>query len=249
MDSEKSQILLAGSLAASVLLIVIGYFIWSLIKHQKNYIRISQRNILAELSLLERDRMRVAADLHDELSPLLTAVKFQVDSIQPMDEDDRQTIITSKHQIDMLAQRMREISRDLMPASLTRKGLIAALNDYFSMIRKGNGMKIIFRHETSVELPEEKRINCYRIIQEITHNTIKHAAATEYLVQLTEEKGVLKLVCEDNGRGFDYESTLASAAGMGLRNITSRAALITSDFRVTSIKGRGTQYTFDIPLT
>lgn len=248
MDPQQTKIYTAVIIACIIVGIIITFFVISLVQHQRRYIRVSRKNILAELSVLEKDRMRVAADLHDELSPILTAVKFQVDSIETINAEDKQTLVTTKEQLDNLASRLREISKDLMPASLTRKGLVPALEEYFRLTGKAHGIRIAFTHNITTELPEDKRINCYRIIQEITHNTVKHAKANTLLVQLTEKNNVLHVHCEDNGTGFHYDKTVQEESGLGLRNIRSRADIISENFNVVSIIGKGTQYNFDIPL-
>lgn len=248
MDPEKTKILTAVLIASFILAVVLGYFIASLIRYQRRFILATKKNVLAELSVLEKDRIRIAADLHDELFPVLTAIKFQVDSVDAPNSEDAATLSAAREQLDQLSVRMREITKDLMPATLTRKGLIQGLQEFFTLIQKAYGIRIAFTHDISPEIPEDKRINCYRIIQEITHNTVKHARASTLLVRLRQEGNTLEVLCEDNGTGFDYEKAIAATTGLGLRNIRSRAMIISDNFTVYSVPGKGTQYRFDIPL-
>lgn len=248
MHSQEKQIYTAIIVSFIIIAIIVGYFIISLIRHQRRIVAANKRNFLAELTLLEKDRMRIAADLHDELCPVLTAVKFQVDSIDAVDEYDKQAIATSKQQIDFLSRRLRGISHDLMPATLTRKDLVTALQEYFNLIGNASGLKICFTHQLTSELPQDISINCYRIIQEITHNALKHAKATELLIRLNEKNNKLEVLCEDNGVGFNYNELIAKGTGLGLRNIKGRVDMISNNFNVFSVLGKGTQFTFDIPL-
>lgn len=248
MDPEKTKIFTAVLTASIILAIVIGYFIASLIRYQRRFVSATKKNVLAELSVLEKDRIRIAADLHDELFPVLTAIKFQVESVAASNGEDAATLTGARDQLDRLSVRMREITKDLMPATLTRKGLIQGLQEFFSLIQKAYGIRIAFTHDITSEIPEDKRINCYRIIQEITQNTVKHARASTYLVRLQQDGNILRVLCEDNGQGFDYDRLLAEGSGLGLRNIRSRAMIISDNFTVHSVPGKGTQYRFDIPL-
>jgi two-component system, NarL family, sensor kinase len=248
MDPSKAKIFTAVLTACIIIGIIITYFIISLIRQQRRYVQATRRNLLHEIALLEKDRMRIAADLHDELSPVLSAVKFQVDSVDTADANDQQALDTSKSQVDFLASRLREIARDLMPASLAKKGLYIALTEFLDAVQKGSGLRIIFEYELAQELPGDKRINLYRLIQEITHNTVRHAQATTLLIQLKQHQNVVSVLCEDNGRGFSYHKQLAEDNGLGLRNIKARADIIGINFSASSVKGKGTQYTFHIPL-
>jgi two-component system, NarL family, sensor kinase len=248
MDPAQTKIYIAVLTACIIIGIIIAYFIISLIRHQRRYVQATRRNVLAEISLLEQDRMRIAADLHDELAPVLSAVKFQIDSVDTADATDQEVLNTSKSQVDFLAVRLREIAKDLMPAALSKKGLSVALNEFFDGIRKGSRLNIIFKYEVLTEIPADQRINLYRIIQEITHNTIKHANATSFLVQIIQTNNIINVLCEDNGRGFNYNKLSGENTGLGLRNIKGRADIIGSNFSVKSVIGKGTQYTFDIPL-
>ena len=248
MDPQEAKFYSAVILASCIIGALIVLFVYSFIRQQRRYLATTRKNILTELTLLEKDRMRIAADLHDELSPVLSAVKFQVISIEPVDPADQEIIETTKKQIDETIQRLRGISKDLMPPALTRNGLVPALQDFFQIITRAHGLPIIFECDANVEIVEDKRINIYRIIQEITHNTVKHSNASKLLVNFKEKGNSLKIVCEDNGRGFDYKKKLSEEGGLGLRNIRGRATLVSNNFQINSVHGKGTQYTLDIPL-
>jgi signal transduction histidine kinase len=192
--------------------------------------------------------MRTAADLHDELFPLLTAAKWQMDAIQGGNEEEKSSITTSIQYIDTDAARLREIARDLMPVALSTYGLQAALEDFFSIVQKAARIKITFNYKVQSTFTDDQKINCYRIIQEIMQNTIKHAAASQLLISINETKDVVKVICEDNGKGFNYDSMLQKSSGFGLKNIKNRADIISNNFNVLCVPGKGTQYSFDISL-
>jgi len=142
---------------------------------------------------------------------------------------------------------MREISFDLMPTSLIRKGLPAALNEFIEYCNKSNELGIRFQYE-EVKLSEQQAINLYRIIQEIIHNTIKHAKASEILIELRRDKGAIVLATRDNGIGFNYDNRSKESTGQGLRNLLSRTEIIGGKMFFESGKGKGTTYIFEIPI-
>ena len=246
MDAKETSFYNAVLIVCGVLGVIIGYFIISIIRQQRRSIRLYKQSIETEITTLETERARMAADLHDEVGPILSGIKLRMSSFDlhnAADEDVRRT--TNEH-IDKLITRMREISFDLMPTSLIRKGLAAALNEFIEYCSKSSALDIRFQYE-QVELTEVQSINLYRVIQEIIHNAIKHARATEMLIELRREKGLIVLAAKDNGIGFDYEEKAKESRGLGLNNLLRRTELIGGKMYFESKKGKGTTYIFEIP--
>ena len=86
----------------------------------------------------------------------------------------------------------------------------------------------------------------YNLVQELIHNIIKHARASEVIIQLLREEQVVSLYVEDNGKGFD---TATAYAGNGLKNMQSRAAAMQAILRITSIAGAGTTVLLEKQVT
>jgi signal transduction histidine kinase len=86
------------------------------------------------------------------------------------------------------------------------------------------------------------------MIQEIIHNTLKHAKASELKIELKCSKQTLIILTEDNGRGFDYVRQSVENKGLGLRNLLSRTEVLGGDMYIDSKQNKGTKYTFEIPL-
>jgi len=144
--------------------------------------------------------------------------------------------------------RMREISADMLPHTLGRKGLVAAIEEFISNLPQSLAVKTHFEHCLLPELPVTQSIHLYRIIQEIVHNTIKHANAGILLIELKSSGDQLVLLSKDNGCGFDYKVQSAKSQGLGLRNLNSRAELLGGKLLVESAPGKGTIYIIEIPL-
>jgi two-component system, NarL family, sensor kinase len=248
MDEKEARFYTAILIVCAVVGVIITYFIVSIIRQQRRTVRLYKQSLLTEITTLEKERSRMASDLHDEVGPLLSAIKLRIGSLDIHGEEDEEEVRKTETQIDILIKRMREISFDLMPTSLTRKGLAAALNEFIEYCSKSNVLKISFKY-VDIQLTQAQSINLYRIVQEIIHNTIKHAEALELLIELKKEKNKIVLATKDNGKGFDYEEKSGEAKGLGLQNLLRRTEIIGGKMFFESKKGKGTTYIFEIPTT
>lgn len=197
----------------------------------------------------EKERERLAGDLHDEIGPLLSSMKMYINSLAETTDLKKQNYLIE--QINLLVkealQTVREISNDLSPHILNHYGLIAALNNFFNT--KQNLIQIDFKANF-----EKNRFNTnleiiyYRIIKELFNNTIKHAGATLVSINITFAKNILILTYSDNGCGFDIESILENQnekKGIGLLNILSRLRSIKGKYEINTAPGKG----FSINIT
>lgn len=255
MDAHQTTIFTASLITALIVGGILVFFIISLVRQQKRNNELYKAKILAEITTLENERARVANDLHDELGPLLSAIKFKLSSIEThLPEDEIVMQETSEHIVDII-HRMREISNNLMPNTLIRKGLVYAIDEFINKVsnltKSGEpvaGLKIIFNHKDIPDLTREKAINLYRMIHEIIHNTIKHAKADTLKLDLSVKDNKIILVTEDNGTGFNYIESGKQSTGLGLRNLVSRTEIMGGDLYIESKIGTGTIYTIEIPV-
>ena len=249
MDSNEAKIYIAIIITAFVLGVVIVYFIISIIRQQKRNLELQKANILAEISAMEKERTRIAADLHDDLGPILSVIKFQVDNLQMVNEEDKEQLGQASQHLDSLIGRMREIANNLMPSALHRKGLVTAIEEYIHKVEAANGLQIVFTHPDNLLLPEEKSINIYRAVQEVVHNCVKHAKATRVEIKLETKNGSLFILCKDNGQGFDYPKISKESNGIGLRSLKNRTEMMGGQLIVESKPGKGTAFLFEIPIS
>jgi len=246
MDSQETRIYSTVIITTIVLGIIILYFIVSIIRQQKRNLELQKQSVQLQISALERDRTRIASDLHDELGPMLSAVKMKINSLELTDEEDQIQIMNTNQHIDGMLQRMRQIAFNLMPITLIRKGLVMAIQEFINYTARSNALQIDFSSNDIVTLSEEKTINMYRIVQEIIYNTIKHAQASKLVLKLEVVKNMIVLKTADNGTGFDRYKN--ETDGIGLRNISSRIEMMHGQMFLETKKGKGTAYTFEIPL-
>jgi signal transduction histidine kinase len=247
MDEKEAALYTAVLIVSAIVGIIIAYFIISMIRQHRRSLNLYKQSIYTEINTLEKERSRMAADLHDEVGPVLSAVKLRLSSLDVHNPEDEMELRKTNEQIDKLLRRMREISFDLMPNSLIRKGLPAAIGEFIDYCSRSNHLKINFRYD-EFTFTQTQSINLYRIIQEIVHNTIKHARATELTIDLKQESRRIVLSATDNGIGFNYENKSEEARGLGLRNLLSRIEIIGGQMYFESRKGKGTSYIFEIPI-
>ena len=248
MDAKEANIYNALLITSVVIGAIIVFFILSITRQQRKNLALHRLNILAEINALEKERGRIAHDLHDELGPLLSAVKMKINSFELTDDDDKIQIEKTNKHIDDILKRIREISFDLMPSSLLRKGLITALKEFVDYLNNDNHIYFSFKAETDLNVNDHKAINIYRIVQEIVHNAIKHSGATILKIELRGEKNILLLSITDNGNGFDHQKQTTESVGFGLRGLLSRTEMIGGEMYVDSNPGKGTIYSFEIPV-
>lgn len=248
MHSSENQFYTAISVAGAILGIIILVFIITLIRHQRRNLKLHKVQIRTEIASLEKERKRIANDLHDELGPILSAVRIQINHLTLPHEGDEKIVTFANKHIDDILKKTREISYNLLPNTLVRKGMVQAVREYVSKLEGIYPLIINLECNKNIKLPDEMAINIYRIIQEIIHNTIKHAYAKHLMIQIIVKNKKLLLITADDGRGFDYEKKLGEYKGLGLMGLQSRAEILNAKFNYKSEVNKGTQYSFEIPI-
>lgn len=202
----------------------------------------------------EKERKRIAADLHDGLGQLLSSVKINLgvarDKIQEVKLKETETLINkSNNAIDLITAEVRNISYNLLPPSLEQFGLASAIEEEVLKLSIDPNRRIFFDYSlTDVKFDQRLEVVLFRVFQELTNNAIKHANATEIMLQLIQHDRELVFMIEDNGIGFDYGKSLQKKNHSGLKNIKSRIELIKGKLAIDSRPETGTSITIKIPL-
>ncbi|OGR26320.1 MAG: hypothetical protein A2139_04485 [Desulfobacca sp. RBG_16_60_12] len=208
------------------------------------------------LSAQERERKRISMELHDELGQSLAVLKLQIRAIERALGDDQRDLKAEcrelLHYLDGVIDDIRRLSRDLSPAILEDLGLQAALKYLIDGVSKHYTVSHAFEVEDLDHLfPVDAQIMIYRIFQECLTNISKHAGATEVSIVVKEKDGLISLVLEDNGAGFDPAQVLgrrASGLGLGLAALTERARMLGGTLKIRSQPGSGTRVACVIPV-
>ncbi|MBK8698965.1 MAG: sensor histidine kinase [Saprospiraceae bacterium] len=197
----------------------------------------------------ERERERIAVDLHDSLGGLLSTVKLQFDNVKSklngnvnLEQYDKATNL-----LDTAVEEVRNISRNLQPGALKDLGLVSAIKDLINRFDSDTYPEIFFQYyNLEDKIDEMTALSIYRIIQELITNTIKHAGASEILLQMTREGEELVIEYEDDGKGINPETTVKKK-GMGLENINSRVKYLKGSISVNSREQEGVSYLIRLP--
>ncbi len=199
----------------------------------------------------EQERKRIAQELHDGLGTLLATVKLQFNAVQNErpDIDAVKAYQKADSLLDEACTEVRKISYNLMPAILQQYGLEYALQDLCEGINRSGRLEVSFiPFGLEYAFDDQTAVSVYRIVQELVKNTLRHAEASELIVQLSVEDDALNIVVEDDGQGFDPAEKLQNP-GIGLQSIQSRLALLGGKMEVESSPQAGATFTIDIPLT
>lgn len=248
MDAQQTTLYYAILIAVVLIGIILAFFIILLIRNHRRNIALYKSKLNAEITTLENERKRMAADLHDEIGPVLAGIKMKLDSISTTDPEDQEILIKAKKNLYDMMAKMKAISNDLLPTVLVQKGIVAAVDAFLDDIKQKNGVDIKFNHQVLPSLPENLSVHIYRIIQEIVHNTIKHAHAKKLDINLSHNDNTIVLETKDDGSGFDKEKQLKENFGLGLRNVLSRTDVMGGIMYLETEPNKGTCYTIEVPL-
>jgi signal transduction histidine kinase len=196
----------------------------------------------------DRERQRLARELHDSLGQSLIAVRLQLESTEkPGISQVRAAIDVSKGMIDQAIDEVRRISNDLQPAALDELGLESALRTRTMELAAIAGITATFECNGSIErLAKKSKIYLFRIAQEAITNTIKHARATEMAASIARNDQTVILTLTDNGKGFMIDPK-SYAHRNGIQNMRERASLLGGTFTIESAPKAGTRITVTIP--
>ena len=190
----------------------------------------------------EKERLRIAKELHDGVNGDLSAIKFKLSSLLEMNNKVIKEAITM---IDNSCNQVRAISHNLVPPSLENFNLVEATENYCTNLDAVNTEQITFLHiGNNLQISKKTEVNIFRMIQELVSNAIKHAEASEINVQISNRDDEIQITVEDNGKGFDRN---IETEGIGLSNIQSRVDYLNAVLDFMSNKN-GTSYTIDIDL-
>ncbi len=204
----------------------------------------AQRKALVRrlLAAGEEERRRIARELHDEISQLLTVIQLSLDDVG----GDAAALAKAKDLLTRTQQEVHRVIFDLRPSLLDDLGLAAAVKWYGNNYLEKQGLEVRLEVEEELPLPADVEISVFRIYQEIVTNILRHAGAETVSVELYRTAGELVLAVEDDGRGFD---PAAKSEGVGLVGMRERAELVGGSIRFDSEPGMGTHVQLRIPLS
>ncbi|MBO0323540.1 sensor histidine kinase [Muricauda sp. CAU 1633] len=198
----------------------------------------------------EKERQRIANDLHDDLGGLMANVKLLFNSLQPKIKDDVDKLYSKTNAlIDEAYHKIRAIAHAKNSGVIAKQGLLKAVEHMAEKVSAANNITIEvkdFGLDNRLENSLEHTL--FRIIQELITNIIKHSNATYANIHITNHGDALNIMVEDNGVGFQSDKIISKSTGMGLKSIDKRVAHLEGTLHIESEIGKGATVIIDIPI-
>lgn len=261
---NQRNLILAISIALSIVLIASILLLRSYSKSLKNKKRIHEleteellrKNDMqregARLEGQDTERKKIARDLHDELGGTLSMIQMHLsgisDKVEGFKEQEKQQYQQANHLLERALEQVKNISRDMMSGTLSKFGLMAAFHDLADIVNTSRELNFkLVGKAPKRSLESAAELGIFRVVQELTSNSLKHSKASEIRLELIEHADELGITYEDNGIGFDAKAAKGSP-GIGIRNIYSRLAQMNGTLNLETAPGKGVLYIMEIPF-
>lgn len=236
--------------AALFLVILLGSLIYKRrivrYKEKNNYLGLineQQKKLLnAEIEATDRERSRIAKDLHDGIGMDLVSIRIRANQLVKKTND--KDALEIKSQLQKTISEIQNIIYGLTPSGLKLFGLSYGLDNYVSMVQRNHPIEIKLNFNGEEVKDQQTGAMVFRIIQELVTNSIKHSQCTTITIDVDSSTTLLKINYRDDGIGFDSAAVIP---GLGLSNIRSRVESLSGQLSVES-NSAGTHYTISLPL-
>jgi PAS domain S-box-containing protein len=191
----------------------------------------------------ENERKRFAADLHDDLGPILSTVKLFTDLLKKKNFkniNEEEAVKNIEELVDAAISSTRAISRNIRPNILQDFGLAAAVSDFCSFINKSETVQInLNTNHYKIKTRGIEESILYHAVKELINNTLKHASAKNIKIDLKSFNKQIILYYKDDGVGFDLNRVQNTDSGLGLNNIINKIKSVKGTVDINSEPGKG----------
>jgi PAS domain S-box-containing protein len=191
----------------------------------------------------ENERKRFAADLHDDLAPILSTVKLYADLLKKKNYkkiNEEEAIQNIEQLVDMAINSTRTISRNIRSNILQDFGLAAAVNDFCAFINKTESINLeVNTSQYKIEQRGIEETILYQAVKELINNTLKHASARNVKIELKSYDHQIILYYRDDGAGFDLQAAMKQNTGLGLNNIINKIRSVKGAVDINTKPGQG----------
>ena len=252
---RKKNIWIGGIVAGALILLILVIVLYQkqrLHLHKAKTIKQQQqvRQLKAVIEGEEKERSRIGRQLHDDIMVQLSIVKMSMEALPLQYPGIRQEESYSNivQQLSYTAQKLRQTAHNLMPDTLLEDGLVPAIRYFCKNVAQMTAIRINFQHYGDIpRLPSDTETSIYRMVQELVQNVIKHAAATNTLVQLNYRKKILSITVEDDGRGMASGATVATNK-MGLKSVRNRLRALNGSIDIHQCTPHGTSVNIELSI-
>lgn len=212
-----------------------------LLQEQRKIQKLRQDTGLLLRGAEDKERLRIARELHDGIGPHLTYLKLRINGLHDAQKDVNEIATV----IDDIIEEIRNISSSLLPSAIVDVGLIPTIQAYISRFRS----EVEIHLDSHEEIPEaalknELKVGVFRIFQELLNNAIKHSRGNKIVVTLSIFEDLFAMSVSDNGIGFDTQEVYN---GRGLTNVKERVDLMGGNLHMES-EGGWTYFNIEIPI-
>jgi len=254
---SEQAILVIGTSAMVLMAFAIIFFIYLYqrkllnrnLENQKIQDLLQQQEVQTAYALLEgqdKERKRIASELHDNLGSILVTLNMYADALQTKTKLEEIKDISSRiSNVSRTAnEEVRKISHSLDSGLLKHFGLEAAISQLMEAVEMSKRIKIELDFHLENHIANELGLQIYRIIQELVNNTLKHANCSKIHLELNQIDNGWSIIYHDNGKGFNL---MEVKRGMGLSNIERRTDKLGGELKIESSERRGSTFILDVP--
>lgn len=261
LDLQQSELVRKNItlIAIAVLVGLAALLIWSGYRRyrlkqkaliQAEILRQQELSTRAVLEAEERERQRIAKDLHDGVGQIMSAAKMNLSSfeheLQFGSAEQQQKFQRIISLVDESCKEVRSVSHNMMPNALLKAGLAAAIREFTDKIDDKILRVNLYAEGLDQRLDTNLETVLYRVVQECVNNVIKHSGANHLDISLIRDADGISATIEDNGRGFDA-SDPHKKEGLGLKNIRTRVEYLKGTVEFNSHPGKGTLVAIHVP--
>jgi two-component system, sensor histidine kinase LadS len=212
-------------------------------------VNIQQEQIYKSISdYQEKEMQRLSSLLHDSIGARLSTLRLNLETsqLEQLPDQAKHKIHSAITDISNLADEVRSFSHSLSPLLLQEKGLVKAIRQIVDRVNQSKGLFIQFENIGSRnQIPFRYELMMYNILQELIQNIIKHAGASEAIIQLILEKELISVFIEDNGVGFEKS---LNKSGLGYAQIQQLIIFVNGKLSVDSQPNNGCRISIEFPI-
>lgn len=257
LSDEVKVAVVLGTLLLMMLAVWVFTFLVIYRRRQQQYRRdkellltqFEQEMQLAQLEVQEHTQRQIASEIHDNVGQLLSVVRLYQSGLaaQLTDAAQRNRLNEANAITGQAITDLRALSHSLNSDQLALHSLADSLRTETERITRSGQLTAAFVADCTLPLlPPDTTLMLFRMVQELLHNAIRHAAATHIAVSAAREQTHFRITVADNGTGLPEQP--ATPAGSGLRNLRRRATLIGATLHYATTVGGGTTVTITFPM-
>ena len=247
-ETSFSLFIIAGTVVFALLVTAIVVFLFQIQKKNQTYLyekklmktQFEQVLLQTQIEIQEQTLKTISEEIHDNIGQVLSLAKLNLNTIEPA-ENNKAKLSDTKNLISKAINDLRNLSRSLHGERIGDIGLQEAIENELKIIQNtGQFETELIVTGQPCKLDPQKEMVLFRIVQEASHNAVKHANASLLKLTMDYKPDIFCLTIADDGRGFETGNLHGQQNGIGLKSMKNRAALIGGVFAINSSAGNGT---------